>query len=75
MGAEESYNFLWIAHSAMGSLALVTDSEGKVLRPLRSSEDDPNTSLNKHQSFSGEIDINNLSVALKLKKGLFHPKL
>ena len=42
--------------------------------PLRSSEDDPKTSLNQHQSLSGEIlphfvfDINNLSVAQKLKK-------
>ena len=49
---------------------------------LRSSEDDPKTSLNQHQSLSGEIlphfDINNLSVALKLKKlekSPFHPKL
>ena len=49
---------------------------------LRSSEDDPKTSLNQHQSLSGEIlphfDINNLSVALKPKKlenGLFHLKL
>ena len=46
---------------------------------LRSSEDDPKTSLNQHQSLSGEIlphfDINNLSVAQKLKKlgiGPFH---
>ena len=66
----------------MGALAHVTDSEGKVLRPLRSSEDDPKTSLNQHQSLSGKIlphfDINNLSVALKLKKlekDPFHPKL
>merc|ERR1712120_110971 len=40
--------------------------------PLRSSEDDPKTSLNQHQSLSGEIlphfDINNLSVAQKLNK-------
>ena len=39
---------------------------------LRSSEDDPKTSLNQHQSLSGEIlphfDINNLFVAQKLKK-------
>ena len=67
-----------IAHSAMGALALVSDSEGKFLRPpVRSSEDDPKTSLNQHQSLCGEIlphfDINNLSVALKLKKGPFSP--
>ena len=40
--------------------------------PLRSSEDDPKASLNQHQSLSGEIlphfDINNLSVAQKLKQ-------
>ena len=50
--------------------------------PLRRSEDDPKTSLNQHQSLSGEIlphfDINNLSVAQKLKKleiGPFHLEL
>ena len=44
-----------------------------------SSKDDLKTSLNQHQSFSGEIlphfDINNLSVPQKLKKlgiGPFH---
>ena len=61
-----------IARSAMGALAHVTDSEGKVRIPLRSSEDGPKTSFNQHQSLSGEIlphfDIHNLSVALKLKK-------
>ena len=43
---------------------------------------DPKTSLNQHQLLSGEIlphiDINNPSVALKLKKlekDPFHPKL
>ena len=43
----------------MGALAHVTDSE-----------DDPKSSLNQHQSLSGDIlphfDIYNLSVALKL---------
>ena len=50
--------------------------------PLRSSEDNPKTSLNQYQSLSGEIlthfDINNLSVAQKLKKleiGPFHLEL
>ena len=50
--------------------------------PLRRSEDDPKKSLNQHQSLSGEIlphfDINNLSVAQKLKKleiGPFHLEL
>ena len=68
-----------IARSAMGALAYVSDSRGKVHIPLRSSEDEPKTSLNQHQSLSGEIlphfDINNLSVAQKLKKleiGPFH---
>ena len=40
--------------------------------PLSSSENDPKTSFNQQQSLSGEIlhhfDINNLSVAQKLKK-------
>ena len=63
----------------MGALAYVTDSRGKVHIPLRSSEDDPKTSLNQHQSLSGEIlphfGINNLSITQKLKKleiGQFH---
>ena len=51
-----------IARSAMGALAHMTDSGGKVRIPLRSSEDDPKTSFNQHQSLSGEIlphfDIN-----------------
>ena len=42
------------------------------LDALRISEDDPKTSLNQHQSLCGKIlphfDMNNLSVALKLKK-------
>ena len=49
--------------------------------PLRSSEDEPKTSFNQHQSLSGEIlphfDINNLSAAQKLQKlgiGPFHLK-
>ena len=62
----EPYKFeLGIARSAMGTIAHVTDSEGKVRKPL-----------------SGEIlphfDINNLSVAQKLKKleiGPFHLEL
>ena len=49
----------------------VTESEGKVRRPLRNSEDDLKTCLNQHLSLLGEIlpnfDIYNLSVALKLK--------
>ena len=57
----------------MGALAHVTYSKGKVcVYPLRSSENDPKTSLNQHQSLSGKIlphfDINNLSVDQKLKK-------
>ena len=56
-----------IARSDTGALGYMTDSEGIVLRPS-----DPKTSLNQHQSLSGEslphFDINNLSVALKLKK-------
>ena len=71
-----------IVRSAMGALAYVTDSRGKVHIPLRSSEDDPKTSLNQHQSLSGAIlphfEINNLSVAQKLKKleiGPFHLEL
>ena len=66
----------------MGALAHVTDSEGRSVYPLRSSEDEPKTSFNQHQSHSGEIlphfDINNLSVAQKLKKleiGPFHLEL
>ena len=39
----------------MGALAYVSDSRGKVHILLRSSEDDPKTSLNQHQSLSGEI--------------------
>ena len=61
----------------MGALAHVTDSKGKVRN-----EDEPKTSFNQHQSLSGEIlphfDINNLSVAQKLKKleiGPFHLEL
>ena len=54
----------------MGALAHVTDSKGEVVK-WRSSEDDPKTSLNQHQSLSGEIlthfDINNLAVAQKLQ--------
>ena len=49
---------------------------------LRSSQDDPKTSFNQHKSLSGEIlphfDVNNLSVAQKLKKleiGPFHLEL
>ena len=68
-----------IARAATGALAHVTDSEGNVHIP---SEDDPKISFNQHQSLSGEnlpnFDINNLYVALKLKKlekGRFHPKL
>ena len=57
----------------MGALAYVSDSRGKDhIPPEKYSEDDPKTSLNQHQSLSGEIlhhfDINNLSVAQKLKK-------
>ena len=56
----------------MGALAYVSDSRGKVHIPLRSSEDDPKTSLNQHQSLYGEIlphfDINSLSITLKQKK-------
>ena len=67
----------------MGALANVTDSKGKVcVYPLRSSENDPKTSFNQHQSLFGEIlphfDIDNLSVAQKLKKlgiGPFHLKI
>ena len=67
----------------MGALAHLTDSKGKVrVYPLRSSEDDPKTSFNQHQSLSSKIlphfDINNLSVAQKLKKleiGPFHLEL
>ena len=54
-------NLQGIARSAMGALAYVADSRERSIR-LRSSEDDPKTSLNQHQSLSGEIlphfDIN-----------------
>ena len=38
-----------IMRSAMGALAHMIDSEGKVRIPPRSSEDDPKTSFNQHQ--------------------------
>ena len=68
----EPYKFeLGIARSAMGTIAHVTDSEGKVRVPPE-----------EYQSLSGVIlphfDINNLSVAQKLKKleiGPFHLEL
>ena len=66
----------------MGALTYVTDSRERSINLLRSSENDPKTSFDQHQSLSGEIlphfDINNLSVAQKLKKlgiGPFHLKI
>ena len=69
-----AYKFL-IVHLLWGhSLTCPTVRERSVY-PLRSSEDDPKTSLNQHQSLSGEIlprfDINKK----KLEKSPFHPKL
>ena len=55
-----------ILYQNTGALAHVTDSEGKVLRPPEKYKILPH------------FDINNLSVALKLKKlevGLFHLEL
>ena len=54
-----------------GCLIIIFQPFGKSVDPLRSSEDDPKTSLDQQISLLGEFlthfDIYNLSVALKLK--------